>query len=33
MFRPRSSARIIEGDGPNIKYTNAETAGGRIGGR
>ena len=33
MFRPKSSSRIIEGDSPNIKYTNAESAGGRVGGR
>jgi len=28
-----SSARIVEGDSSNIKYTNREDAGGRIGGR
>ena len=33
MFRAKSSSRIVEGESPTIKYTNAESAGGRVGGR
>ena len=33
MFQKKSSSGIIEGDSPNIKYTNPESAGGRVGGR
>lgn len=33
MFGKKSNSSIIEGDSPNIKYTNPESAGGRIGGR
>ena len=33
MFHPRSSSRIVEGDSSTIKYTDRESAGGRIGGR
>ena len=29
----KSSSRIVEGNSPTIKYTNRESAGGRIGGR
>lgn len=33
MFRPKSSSRIVEGESPTIRYTNPESAGGRVGGR
>ena len=33
MFQKKSSSSIIEGDSPTIKYTNPESAGGRVGGR
>lgn len=32
-WHKKSSSRIVEGDSPTIKYTNPESAGGRIGGR
>ncbi|MEO7317987.1 MAG: hypothetical protein ABIZ56_03250 [Chthoniobacteraceae bacterium] len=33
MFQKKSSSSIIEGESPTIKYTNPESAGGRVGGR
>ena len=33
MFQKKSNSSIIEGDSPTIKYTNPESAGGRVGGR
>ena len=33
MFHHKSSSGIIEGESPTIKYTNPESAGGRVGGR
>ena len=33
MFRQRSSSHIVEGDSPTIKYTERESAGGRLGGQ
>ena len=32
-FRQRSSSRIVEGESSTIKYTDRESAGGRVGGR
>ena len=32
-FRQRSSSHIVEGESSTIKYTDRESAGGRIGGR
>jgi hypothetical protein len=31
--KPKSSARIYDGDAPTIRITGEETAGGRLGGR
>ena len=33
MFQKKSNSSIVEGDSPTIKYTNPESAGGRVGGR